>query len=149
MSTMLPTACGVALLMSLVGCANDDWTFRPRDASAATDVRASTDRPVADVASPRDAPINPDAPRVDTGTIGPDVVVTADLGVVDAGFPEFDVVIADSGTTPTGLSLRAQGSATIADQGSAVGSLRLMETGFEIGDRACVGSLCLAGGLVP
>jgi len=96
------------------------------------------------------------------GTIGTDVMMGSDVGFIDAGASDTgsegaDVVIPvdtgveapDSGPPPTGLTLRAHGIASTAGAGAGAGSLRLTETGFEIGDRTCASSLCLAGGLVP
>ena len=51
--------------------------------------------------------------------------------------------------TTTGLTVRAQGMATSAAGSLTVGTLRVSETGFEVGGRACVGTLCAVGGLVP
>lgn len=144
MSSYLRMVVGVGLLAALAGCANDDWTYRPRDAAVAADTGPVTDAARVDVGTQRDAVTANDVTRSDGGMVGPDV------GFIDAGLPTGDVIlVVDTGAPATGLALRAQGFATVAGQSSPVGTLRLTETGFEIGDRACVGSLCLAGGLVP
>jgi hypothetical protein len=136
------------LLLSLAGCANDDWEFRPRDSGA-----RPSDAARVDVVIPRDGTIGTDVARTDLGPIGTDVVIGSDVGFVDAGASdtgsvETDVATPDSGPPPTGLTLRAHGIASTAGAG-AEGSLRLTETGFEFSDRTCASSLCLAGGLVP
>jgi len=55
----------------------------------------------------------------------------------------------DAGPMPTGLTVRAQGVATSAAASATVGTLRVSEAGFEAGERGCVGTLCVVGGLVP
>lgn len=144
----------MGLLACLVGCAHDDWTYRPRDGSTAVDVGSAADQPGGDVGMARDVVTSNDVVTSDdvvtgdVGMVGSDVVMIPDGGMVDAGTTPRDVVVMDVGTGPTGLRLRVQG---IASTGSApaAGSLRLTETGFELGGRACTGTLCLAGGLVP
>ena len=94
------------------------------DATADRDVGrpdSTSDRPV----SVSDVPVAPDAPA------GVDVVSPP----TDAG--------------AGGLVLRASGMASVAALETTSGSLRLHETGFEVGERSCVGTLCLAGGLTP
>jgi hypothetical protein len=81
----------------------------------------------------------------------------AEATVVDAGREDVveampdatsvDVVPVDAG--PTTLSLRTNGIASTGTDGLRAGTLRLTETGFEIGGRTCVGSLCLSGGITP
>ena len=150
------------LLLSLAGCANDDWEFRPRDAGA-----RPSDAARVDVVIPRDGTIGTDVTRTDLGPIGTDVVIGSDVGFIDAGAIDTgsvgtDVVVTvdvgtvdtgvetpDSGLPPTGLTLRAHGIASTAGAGASAGSLRLTETGFEFSGRTCASSLCLAGGLVP
>lgn len=155
------------LLLSLAGCANDDWEYRPRDAGV-----RSSDAPRGDVMIPRDGTIGTDVVRTDLGTMGTDVTMGSDVGFIDAGASdtgseEADVALPvdagsvdvgtvdigveapDSGPPPTGLTLRAHGIASTAGAGAGAGSLRLTETGFEFSGRTCAGSLCLAGGLVP
>jgi len=149
------------LLLSLAGCANDDWEYRPRDAGA-----RPSDAARVDVVIPRDGTIGTDVMRTDLGPIGTDVVIGSDVGFIDAGVTdtgsgEADVVAPidagtvdtgvetpDTGLSPTGLTLRAHGIASTAGAGAS-GSLRLTETGFEFSGRTCASSLCLAGGLVP
>jgi len=160
-SAMLRLGHLATLLLSLAGCANDDWEYRPRDAGA-----RSSDAPRVDVVIPRDGTIGTDVARTDLGPIGTDVVIGSDVGFIDAGVTdtgsgEADVAITvdvgtvdtgvetpDSGLPPTGLTLRAHGIASTAGAGAS-GSLRLTETGFEFSGRTCASSLCLAGGLVP
>jgi hypothetical protein len=54
----------------------------------------------------------------------------------------------DGGTTPGGLVLRAGGFTSGAGV-AAVGGLRLRDDGFETGERACAGALCVTGSLTP
>lgn len=140
-------AVGVVLL---AGCSDEDWLYRPRDAGAArldsgvvVSDGAVGDRGVAgdvDVVTPGDVPTTRDGGTdVDVGVITQDDVPTErDVG---AG--------ADTGPIPTGLTVRAQGMATSAGGSATVGTLRVSETGFEMGERGCVGTLCVVGGLVP
>jgi hypothetical protein len=72
-----------------------------------------------------------------------DVPTSDEPALVDGGMDT------DTGPVTTGLTLRAHGIATLEGGSSAVGTLRLSETGFEMGERGCVGALCLVGGLVP
>lgn len=154
--------CLATLLLSLAGCANDDWVFRPHDAEA-----QSPDVPFVDGMIAGDGPVRADVLRTDLGPIGNDVPVGPDVGFIDAGAPdtgseESDAAVAvdvgfvdtgvgapDSGLPSTGLTLRSHGIASTAGAGAAAGSLRLTESGFEFSGRACASSLCLAGGLVP
>ncbi len=138
-------------MLALAGCANDDWVFRARDAAVvALDARRL------DAAATGDRPTGTDVTVTDRGTPTGDVATSSDLGIRDAGMsedgavpPDLGVTIPDSGTTLTGLRMRVQGIASTAGLGSGSGSLRLTETGFEMGSRTCVGGLCMAGGLVP
>ncbi len=91
------------------------------------------------------------------GAVGDRVVVgdAGDAGGVDVVTPG-DVPAArdvgtetDAGPMPTGLTVRAQGVATSGAASATVGTLRVSETGFEVGERGCVGTLCVVGGLVP
>jgi hypothetical protein len=147
-----PTLRRVALAtLALLGCANDDWIFRARDAAVvAADARGL------DAAATGDRPTGTDATATDRGTSAGDVATSSDLGIRDAGMredgtvpPDLGVTIPDSGAPLTGLRMRVQGIASTAGLGSGSGSLRLTETGFEMGSRTCVGGLCMAGGLVP
>jgi hypothetical protein len=134
----------------LAGCADADWLYRPRDAGAARlDSRvvvpdgAVGDRGIAsdvDVVTTSDVPLILDSRTdADVGVITQDDVPTErDVG---AG--------TDTGPIPTGLTVRAQGMATSAGGSATVGTLRVSETGFEVGERGCVGTLCVVGGLVP
>lgn len=108
---------GAALL---AGCADEDWTYRPRDAGAA---------------------------RLDGGAVVSDGAV-GDRGAM-GDVPRDGGTTADAGMTTTGLTVRAQGMATSAAGSLTVGTLRVSETGFEVGERACVETLCAVGGLVP
>ena len=118
-------AAGVALL---AGCADDEWRYRPRDAGAG--------RIDVGVTMPDGAMTDRGVVRED-GTAGPLDVPTGEDGATDAGTP------------PTGITVRAAGLATAAGGSATAGTLRLSETGFEVGERVCVGTLCAAGGLVP
>jgi hypothetical protein len=139
-------ACAIGLLMSFVGCANDDWVYRPRDGAA--DAGGLTDVPSMDLGSARDVVPGPDGARVDGSMGGPDIGARSDVGFSDGGTPAVDARMADGGSMLTGLALRAQGIASVGGAPTA-GTLRLTETGFEFGDRACTGGLCIVGGLVP
>jgi hypothetical protein len=52
------------------------------------------------------------------------------------------------GGTAGGLRL-AQGGFVTSPGGTAAGSISVHDDGFEIGERACQGSLCVSGGWVP
>lgn len=130
-------AIGVALL---AGCADEDWVYRPRDGgSARLDAGVvRTDGAVGD--------------RTVAGDVPRDLGAETDAGVItQVDVPtERDVVAGtDAGPMPTGLNVRVQGIATSAGGSASVGTLRLSETGFEMGERSCVGTLCAVGGLVP
>jgi hypothetical protein len=73
----------------------------------------------------------------DDGAAGPVDVQTGEDGATDAG------------PLPTGITVRAAGLATVGGGSATVGTLRVSETGFEVGERVCVGTLCAVGGLVP
>lgn len=156
-------AVGVTLFAT-GACANDDWAYRPR-------MSLVTDAPSVDALDPMDTPFDTrsDAPDVEvprTDAASTDVFEVLDATIVDAtredvvdaapdaSLPDatldamsMDVVPADAG--PTTLSLHANGIATTGTDGLRAGTLRLTETGFEIGGRTCVGSLCLSGGITP
>ncbi len=68
--------------------------------------------------------------------------VGVDGGRVDAG-------VGTDGAMPTGLRLLQGGIETTASPSDTVGTLRLSESGLVMGERGCVGSLCLTGGVVP
>lgn len=125
------------VLVVAIGCSDEDWLYRARDAGAMSDVRAVIDVGMIDVGMI-------DVRMIDAVTPTEDVAVTdwAEVGGDGATNPT-DVV------TPTGLALRSSGVATGSGGGATVGTLRLTETGFEMGERACVGALCLVGGMVP
>ncbi len=118
---------GAALL---AGCADEERTYRPRDAGAA---RLDSGAVVSDGA------VGDRGGSGDVGNVTPTDVPRA----TDGG------TTADAGMTTTGLTVRAQGMATSAAGSLTVGTLRVSETGFEVGGRACVGTLCAVGGLVP
>ena len=67
----------------------------------------------------------------------------ADGGRDDAAVPAVD------GAVPSGMRLLQGGLETTASPTDTVGTLRLSETGLVSGERACVGSLCLTGGVMP
>ncbi len=57
---------------------------------------------------------------------------------------------APDGASGTGsMRMRVQGVGTAADPTVTSSGLHLSEHGFESGQRECVGTLCLTGGLVP
>lgn len=114
----------------LGGCSDEEWIYRPRDAG-----RARLDAGVA----------------MSDGAVGDRGVVT-DVDVVTPGdvpTPRDVGMETDAGPMPTGLTVRAQGVATSGAASATVGTLRVSETGFEVGERGCVGTLCAVGGLVP
>jgi len=123
---------GAALLGA---CSDEEWIYRPRDAGGARmDAGAvRSDGAVGDRGAVGDLGVS------DVGVVTPgDVPTTLDAGMG-----------ADAGPMPTGLTLRAQGVATSGAASATVGALRVSETGFEVGERGCVGTLCAVGGLVP
>lgn len=128
---------GAALLGA---CSDEEWIYRPRDAgSARMDAgMVRSDGAVGDRGGMGDAGVG-DAGVGDVGVVTPGDVPTS----LDGGTG------ADAGPMPTGLTLRAQGAATSGAASATVGTLRVSETGFEVGERSCVGTLCAVGGLVP
>ncbi|MDO9021800.1 MAG: hypothetical protein Q7V43_33040 [Myxococcales bacterium] len=130
----------------LAGCSDDEWLYRPRDAGARMDsVVVVTDGAVADRG------VTSDTGGMTTG----DVPTERDVGAA-ADAPSGDVPMerdagtdVDAGQVATGLAVRAQGLASTESGSAAVGMLRVSETGFELGERGCAGSLCVVGGLVP
>jgi len=56
---------------------------------------------------------------------------------------------ADADADAGGLVLNAAGMATVAGEGLAAGTMRLMEVAFEGGGRSCAGSLCLWVEVMP
>ena len=134
----------------LAGCSDEDWLYRPRDAGTA---RLDSGVVVSDGAA------GDHGAALDLGVVPPtdvplilDSRTDADVGVItqDDVPTERDVGAGtDTGPIPTGLTVRAQGMATSAGGSATVGTLRVSETGFEMGERGCVGTLCVVGGLVP
>lgn len=146
---MSATSYSKALLVAfaLTGCQDDPWIFRPRDAGRVADLPLPPDGDVGDASAPldgdvRDAIAPLDGPAPADGT-APDVSVATD-GIAEDRMPPVG-----DGPDATALSLRANGCVTTGGEPQQVGSLRLTETGFELGERACAGPLCLAGGLIP
>jgi len=130
-------------LVGWMGCQDDPWVYRPLDASPAGD-SARGDRPAPEDAEDAVAAIDgADGAAIDLPPAPdrPDDTVAADASVPDASVPDASV--------PGGLTLRGAGFVSTGASAPAVGALRLSETGFEFGERACVGSLCQIGGLVP
>lgn len=116
--------------MVLAGCSDEDWLYRPRDAGAA---RLDSGVVVSDGAVG------------DRGVAGDvDVVTPGDVPTTRDGGTDVD-----AGPVATGITVLAQGMATSAGGSATVGTLRVSETGFEMGERGCVGTLCVVGGLVP
>jgi len=109
-------------LVLVAGCSDEEWVYRPRrDAAVVMDVGTATvDGAVGD--------------RGVAGGVTGDA--TGDVG-------------SDAGVVPTGLVMEAQGIATTSGGSLTMGTLELSETGFEVGAPACVGALCLSGGLLP
>ena len=164
---------GAALLAVALGACHDDpWEYRPLDASPGGDAPAS-DRPIvtpdAGDAVATDGP-GADAVAVDAAPDdaavadgGADVVVGPDASDIDVAMPDAmsgvdamstpDAAMPDATSTPdgsaAGLALRGAGFVSTGANTSAVGTLRLRETGFEFGSRTCSGALCLVGGLTP
>ncbi len=132
-------------LLSLTACNDDDWTFRPRDSGEVVDAQSGDATSPLDVPSLTDSGVPADQPPTDAPP-GSDAVVLSDVSSPsDAIAP--DGSVSDGSTT--GLSLRASGFTTTGSEPQTVGTLRLTETGFESGERVCVGSLCVVGGFLP
>lgn len=138
----LARVAGVLAVVALMACSDEQWLYRARDAGGANPDAGQMD--VGGVEVGADGAVE-DRGGGDGGVLGDDgMVPTSDVPVlVDGGMKT------DTGPVATGLMLRAHGIATMEGGSSTVGTLRLSETGFEMGERGCVGALCIVGGLVP
>ncbi len=139
---------GVALV---AGCSDEEWVYRPRRDAAVMDVGTATvdgavgDRGVTgDVTGDAGTPTGDVGTPSDGGMMGDSGTATGDVGLSSDGGIDRDV-----GVVATGLVMQAQGIATTSGGSLTMGTLELSETGFEVGQPACVGTLCLAGGLLP
>lgn len=123
---------GVVGVVLAAGCSDEEWVYRPRRDAGAMDVgMATVDGAVGDRGVMGDATGDVGTPTGDVGSPG-DAGVENDVGVVAPG-----------------LVMQAQGIATTSGGSVTMGTLELSETGFEVGAPACVGGLCLSGGLLP
>lgn len=170
---MTTRALGLCLLATLaLACSNDDWTYRPRDSGGdAPDDTKPVDGVVEqDAATPdAEADVSPDDASDDAMDAAPDALHTEDGPSVDAhgDLPSDvlgeirdaaaiddasdarldDVATVDGAGGPP--SLRGGAASTTGAEVQRAGSLRLTETGFELGSRVCAGPLCLTGGITP
>lgn len=132
-------------LLTLSACNDDDWTFRPRDAGAVIDAPTGDGPPPLDGPSLIDSGMQADQPRTDAlpdndSVVPLDATSPSDVLAPDASVPD---------ASTTGLTLRASGFTTTGSEPQTMGTLRLTETGFEIAERVCVGTLCVVGGFLP
>lgn len=107
---------------------------------ASSDADATADAPTTDTTV--DAPTT-DAPAGTDSGADAEVVATADRPV--------DVALVDApADVPAGPpTLRTGAIVTTGAEVVRSGTLRLTETGFELGGRVCAGPMCLAGGITP
>lgn len=125
----------------LAGCSDEDWVYRPRSDAGAFDAGVVT----------ADGAVGDRGAVDDVGTAGVDGAIVGDGGVPmgDVVIPRDDGATGDGGVAVTGFELQAQGIATTSGGSLTAGTMELTEMGFEVGQPACVGALCLTGGLVP
>lgn len=129
---------GAIATLLLAGCGSDDWQFRSREAGAVTDQPGFVDR------SPNVDTLEVDGvvTVTDGGRDGGDSGTTTDRGPIDDRATDVVVFPTDTG----GLRMSGTGFSTQQIQVGQAGTLRLMDHGFESGERHCVGTVCLYGG---